>query len=152
MPTDNLSPAEIHILQAFGGNDEWCYPYAYFEGGGYDRKQLKVAMTKLRERGFVYYARGLMTEEGEVAGSGFGLKYDNWKEREAAIEASLAADGWGPFTDDYEKQFYSVMLPDGLVLKNGWPNAGKMHVGGQTFLADDESIRVRPQPDFEEET
>lgn len=56
---------------------------------------------------------------------------------------------WHLFTDDYQKQFYSVKLSDGTIIKNCWPNAGKMHVHGITYTPEDK-IMVRMQPDYEE--
>ena len=51
-------------------DDEFCYSYRHFEGK-YTRDELKVAMKELRDRGLVEFHRGLMNEDGEVAGSGF---------------------------------------------------------------------------------
>jgi hypothetical protein len=71
---ERLTPAQVHIFERFLANDtDYCYSYAAFESDGFDRATLKTAMTDLRERGYVQYERGLMTEEGEVAGSGFGI-------------------------------------------------------------------------------
>lgn len=70
-----LPTEQIKILLVFDGNDEYCYPYRTFEREtGLDRATLKKHMTELRQKGYVYYARGLMDEDGQVAGSGFGME------------------------------------------------------------------------------
>jgi hypothetical protein len=56
---------------------------------------------------------------------------------------------WKPFTENYEKWSYEVLLPDGTMLKNGWPNAGKMHAGGKVYLPSDD-IKVRKQKNIYE--
>lgn len=64
------------IVAMYGADQDLYYPYAFFEAEtGLDRKVLKPAMTSLRAAGIMDFARGLMTEDGEVAGSGFGIKH-----------------------------------------------------------------------------
>lgn len=78
---------DLAILAALGEQDEYCFPYSYLERRtGYDRKELKPRIKYLREQGYVTYERGLMSEEGEVAGSGFGVKYGKWQEIREYIE------------------------------------------------------------------
>lgn len=84
-----LDPIDRAILSALGDNDEWCYPYKYLERiTGYDREVLKPHVKKLRELNLVKYERGLMTEDGEVAGSGFCVNYQNWRELRDVVEAT----------------------------------------------------------------
>lgn len=79
-----LTENQYKILAA--SSDEWCYPYSHFESEtGLDRKTLQKEMKQLRELGLMEYVRGLMTEDGEVAGSGFGRPYRNNREIEELI-------------------------------------------------------------------
>lgn len=56
---------------------EWCYPYKHFDKMEISREFLKKEMKALREAGLVEFHRGLMDEEGMVAGSGHSLSYKN---------------------------------------------------------------------------
>ena len=68
-PTEN----EVKIIRAL--SDEYYYPYSYIEDEtGLSRSEAKESIDKLRIVGVVRFARGLMTEDGEVAGSGFGIR------------------------------------------------------------------------------
>lgn len=68
-PSEN----EVKIIRAL--SDEYYYPYSYIEDEtGLSRSEAKESIDKLRMVGVVRFARGLMTEEGEVAGSGFGIR------------------------------------------------------------------------------
>lgn len=75
------------IVAMYGADQDLYYPYGFFEAEtGLDRTVLKPAMTSLREAGIMDFARGLMTEDGEVAGSGFGIKhYALFKEAYAVV-------------------------------------------------------------------
>ena len=67
-PTD----AEVKVLECLNRDAEMCYPYSYIcSETGLTRKEAKAAVSNLRSMGAVEYWRGLMTEENEVAGSGF---------------------------------------------------------------------------------
>lgn len=67
-----LTEQEYKVLKTLSGTDEECYNYAYLEGDtGLSRKWLQPIIAKLRQLGYVEYWRGLMTDDGEVAGSGF---------------------------------------------------------------------------------
>jgi len=35
---------------------------------------------------------------------------------------------WQKYNGSYEKTEYDIMLKDGTVIKNCWPNAGQFHV------------------------
>lgn len=66
-PTDD----EVKVLECLE-RDELCYPYDYIcDHTGLTRKEAKAAVSRLRSFGAVEYWRGLMTDDGEVAGSGF---------------------------------------------------------------------------------
>ena len=49
---------------------DWCYPFRHFNG---TKKELSKEFKILREAGLVSFYNGLMTEDGEVAGSGYCL-------------------------------------------------------------------------------
>lgn len=62
---------------------------------------------------------------------------------------------WVPLTKDfdYEKQFYDVLLPSGVVVKHCWPNAGYLcdiNGSGLKFGPED-NIKIRPSPDHPED-
>jgi hypothetical protein len=66
---------QIEIIEAFLEDDEYAYPYRYFEEKtGEPRERIKKIMDELRiNAGMVGYVRGLINEDGEVVGSGFEL-------------------------------------------------------------------------------
>ena len=67
-PTDD----EVKVLECLNRDAEMCYPYDYICGEtGLTRDQAKAAIDRLREFGAVEFWRGLMNDDGEVAGSGF---------------------------------------------------------------------------------
>lgn len=68
---EKLEPIDEHILVVLSGTEEHCCGYWSLESPEYKRPELKKAIKKLRDLGYVEYWRGLMTEDGEVAGSGF---------------------------------------------------------------------------------
>lgn len=72
-----LIEIEFRILEHFVELDEdYCYGYDEFVvATGLSKEELKPAMKSLREKGFVEYHRGLINDDGETAGSGFGLNY-----------------------------------------------------------------------------
>lgn len=68
----DLNEQEYATLKALSESEEWCYAYDYLEGEtGLERKWLKPIIAKLRKLGYVEYWRGLMDDDGNVAGSGF---------------------------------------------------------------------------------
>lgn len=71
-----LSKTELEILQGLS-NDEMCYAYNYICDITFpevlERKEAQKIIKRLRGLGLVRYVRGLMTEDGDVAGSGFCL-------------------------------------------------------------------------------
>jgi hypothetical protein len=71
VPTEN----EVKIINALT-SDEYFYGYDYIcDETGLSRAEAKEAIDKLRMVGVVKFARGLMNEDGEVCGSGFGIEY-----------------------------------------------------------------------------
>ena len=76
---------KIKIIEAFLEDDELAYYYRYFEKKtGATREQIKPIMDELRKAEMVELVRGLMNDDGEVAGSGFALTYraTQWSIRE----------------------------------------------------------------------
>ena len=67
-----LTETQYNILSSMGR--DYCYGFNYFD---YPKKQLSKEFKILREAGLVYFANGLMTEDGEVCGSGYGLNNVN---------------------------------------------------------------------------
>lgn len=69
-PTEN----EVKIIRVLT-SDEYYYGYDYIcDQTQLDRAAAKEAIDKLRLIGVVRFARGLMNEDGEVCGSGFGIE------------------------------------------------------------------------------
>jgi len=54
---------------------DWYYPFSHFENLRLTRKVLSKEFKILREAGLVQFSNGLMTEDGEVAGSGYGRRF-----------------------------------------------------------------------------
>jgi hypothetical protein len=54
---------------------------------------------------------------------------------------------WEPFTKDFDywKKFYDVMLPDGTIVEQCWPNAGWMNAinGDGRKWGPEDNIKVR---------
>ena len=88
---EKLDKVELSILKFWLDSDsDYCYSYKTFEKyTGNDRKSLEVAMKSLREKEMVYYAKGLMNEDGEVAGSGHGIKWEVYKAITDMFEAEI---------------------------------------------------------------
>lgn len=67
-----LTKDEEAVLAELSSTEEHCLNYAWLEGvNGLDRKGLQPVIKRLKELGFIEFWRGLMTEDGEVAGSGW---------------------------------------------------------------------------------
>jgi hypothetical protein len=56
-------------------DEGWCFGYASITDDldGVERKELTKNMRRLRKLELALYQRGLFTEDGEVAGSGFSI-------------------------------------------------------------------------------
>lgn len=62
-----LTKIQYEILSEL--REDWFYPFRHFE---FTRKELKKEFKILREAGLAEFSNGLMTEDGEVCGSGYG--------------------------------------------------------------------------------
>lgn len=90
-----LTDIEQRIIVAmYEGNHGFYYPYSYFEAEtNLGRDVLKPAMKHLRELKIMDFARGLMNEDGEVCGSGFGIgDYKLFKETYASVAAEYVTE------------------------------------------------------------
>ncbi len=72
----NLTDQTYEMVESLWSsyNSEYCHNYASLSqsmDSAPDKDKLKKMLEPFKKLGFVYTARGLMTEEGEVAGSGF---------------------------------------------------------------------------------
>jgi hypothetical protein len=67
-----LTGNEEAVLMEMRSNAEYCINYAWLDGtNGMHRKELEPIIKHLKELEYIDFYRGLMTEEGEVAGSGW---------------------------------------------------------------------------------
>lgn len=71
-----ISENERKVLQVlFDVTDTWgenCISFSYIEGDtNLKVKDIRAACQVLRKKGLAIFYRGLMTEDGEVAGSGY---------------------------------------------------------------------------------
>lgn len=82
MKLEELNQTEIDILDHLINSDpDFGYQYWWFEEfTGMKREQLKPIMTKLRHDGWIEHMKGLMNDDGEVAGSGFNIVYGKRRE------------------------------------------------------------------------
>lgn len=70
--SERLTKQEEAVLIELSSTEEHCVNYAYLDGvEGMHRKELMPIIKHLKELGYIEFWRGLMTEEGEVAGSGW---------------------------------------------------------------------------------
>lgn len=71
----SITEVEYQVLRSIMEHDtDMCYPYSWImDYTKLDRAETKKAVDHLRELGIVEFYRGLMTDDGEVAGSGFGI-------------------------------------------------------------------------------
>ena len=66
----------------FEGTDEhggMCYSFSYIAHKGLDTKAVRKACRSLKKKGLAEFHRGLMTEENEVAGSGYCISSEGVK-------------------------------------------------------------------------
>lgn len=62
------------FLDAYHNAYDYCYiGYRSFEDTGLTKKQIKPIIKKLLDDGIVDFQKGLFNEDGEVAGSGWGI-------------------------------------------------------------------------------
>jgi hypothetical protein len=73
-----MTELEIRVLGSLlGGEDYHYFSYKVIESETKQpRSVLKPIVDKLKDEGYILFARGLMTDEGQVAGSGFCINPD----------------------------------------------------------------------------
>ena len=83
-----------HILQYMVENQPgWCDPDGYafhlsvFTNDWITKDMARAICRNLTDRGFCFYMRGLFTEDGEVAGAGYGVTENGRKYLAALFEA-----------------------------------------------------------------
>lgn len=83
---------QVKVLEAFYKNayDDYCYGYSWIKDEtGLDRKPAFKAVHALLKLGYLEYVKGLMTDDGEVAGSGFWINH----KRKDHIKDLLISEG-----------------------------------------------------------
>lgn len=85
----NLDPKYFKVIEALWyayGRDN-CLSYKHLEEDtGLERKELEKIIKVLKAWNYVKAYKGLMTEDGEVAGSGFGVNPEKRDEIELGVE------------------------------------------------------------------
>ena len=89
----DLSVAEASVLACLACDDEWAYPFAHISSDtGLSRDETRTACRALAVRGLAQFCRGLMTEDGDVAGSGYSATragvLHHWNSVAAPLEAA----------------------------------------------------------------
>ena len=79
-----LTPNEIKVLQVlYDDTDHWgekCIAFDWImEESKLSRKEVQKACKVLREKGLIQFFRGLMNDEGQVAGSGYCISAEGQK-------------------------------------------------------------------------
>lgn len=119
MIVPGLTPITCHILlELRRGCGEMYYGYQMLETPEFPRKELEKAIKVLKEIGIVDYRRGLMNDDGEVAGSGFGIR---WGEPYTTAELAIYRYKFG----DLDSIPHSFVLPNRIV------------IGGETYTKED---------------
>lgn len=82
-----MNKLQIQILEELLGCSEDNIPayWQLMDWTNQTKEVLKKEITELRKMGYVEHVKGLMTDEGEVAGSGFMIPYQKRKEVEKLI-------------------------------------------------------------------
>ena len=66
---------------------EYCNNYATLEyKTKYDKKTLQQGIKELKAMNLLEFQRGLFTEDGETAGSGWSLEYSTWQKTQDLLE------------------------------------------------------------------
>ena len=68
---NELNEIQYDILSRM--SRDWSYCFRHFDDLPLTRKELSKEFKILREARLVFFSNGLMTEDGEVCGSGYGL-------------------------------------------------------------------------------
>jgi hypothetical protein len=66
-----LTEVQYDILSKM--DSDYCYPFRYFDDLKLTKKELSKEFKILREADLVFFANGLMDEDGNVCGSGYGI-------------------------------------------------------------------------------
>lgn len=67
-----MTKEQKQLLACFPPYGDEAFYYLYFERKlGWSRAEVKIEMDELRELGYVEYVKGLFSEDGKTAGSGF---------------------------------------------------------------------------------
>lgn len=71
----NLTDSELDCLEALVGHADFCLPFKAIAVyvGGLDISEVRGGCRALASKGLAFFQRGLMTEDGEMAGSGYGI-------------------------------------------------------------------------------
>lgn len=86
---------EFRVLTFLAADDEMAFGFDTIGSDtGLSRKQVRAACRALAARGLARYYRGLMTEDGEAAGSGYGVTIAgvqfHWSRRSGETEPGPA--------------------------------------------------------------
>lgn len=98
----NLDTKYFKVIEALWYADvrDSCLAYKHLEDEtGFGRKELEQIIKTFKIWGYVKSYKGLMTEEGEVAGSGFGIA------PEKRDEVQLGVEWWDKQNPDYPVEF-----------------------------------------------
>lgn len=74
--TYTLNAGERSILWTVAdhyGWDEWFWGFCHFASEAFPRSAVRRACRSLARKGLMRYQRGLLTEDGEAAGAGYGI-------------------------------------------------------------------------------
>lgn len=73
-----MTRAEIIVMLEVGHSyEEYYYSFkAITKSTGLDKTAVRAACRSLASRGYLVFERGLMTEDGELAGSGYGATFE----------------------------------------------------------------------------
>lgn len=90
----NLTKMEKLMLKAWDGTSEDFdfLPFAYVEEKtGFSRRTVKLIVRRLSRKGVTQFGKGLFNDDGEVAGSGYGLTDLGRDTLNAVIDAEVTA-------------------------------------------------------------
>ncbi len=75
-----LGPIEARVFTAWKDTDpDWAYPFrSIAKHSGVERHHIRRAVRSLARKGLVVFRKGLFTEDGEVAGSGYALTHTGY--------------------------------------------------------------------------
>lgn len=96
-----LSDREKAVLLSMAESlsDGYCWPFARIAaevkmmGQGCEPSNIRRVTRALARKGYTYFQRGLFTEDGELAGSGYGVTEKGYAYRDRAILSTEAHHG-----------------------------------------------------------